>query len=466
MPELRAHTLLRERLVLQGIAFASRLDGHLLHLETLADSIGAAPEDVAAVFASDAEFKALLFDRLSARFDYYVNNRLSVLAADASFEAKVDATMRGYHDFALEETANFGALCVITNTPELPRDFDANLEDFHLHPCFEQLLELTRDEIRRLDITHDAWTWIIASLQLYTTVHGVCCIATYGINRFMSTAGKNQLMNAAARHSLRGLDKFLLTGTAPRIEPKARYVEKLLEAVPAARDFPHNTKEEMLAALYRGAVEYVILHGWDELTIERAAAQAELKLGDASNFLDPDVSFELQFEDHLNHNTEEWVRFTTKDLGEDALPIQFGKAFGISYIGSAIVDPDSFNALNMIASRSIIPSSFEGTKEAAEVGGAFEYLLNLTRESIRLGGGPQEAWPLFETAMNHWVVAHGLANLFSTGCLRELDMDTKFALTEPILNATVFAMIDHLDLKFPDFNPPSEPLEPPKGWQQ
>lgn len=101
LPEHRAITLLRERLVSHGVVLASHLNGRAMTLEKLTEQFRLAPADVAAVFPNDEAFRGELARRMTDRFQEFVNEELASLPTHPTFEAEVWAFCRAYHNFSI-----------------------------------------------------------------------------------------------------------------------------------------------------------------------------------------------------------------------------------------------------------------------------------------------------------------------------------------------------------------------------
>lgn len=273
----------------------------------------------------------------------------------------------------------------------LPEDFSPELNPTQIDPVFRFFLETTRREMLRLDAPQDPWLWTTRALALYAGIHGISHLNTFGVTRYLNKAGKKQVFSCVATHIITGVEVALPEGKSYTVPPH-RFVGELHENVPPAREWPKNSKADIAAALFRGAVEMAMKSGLEDLKISEAADQAGISHSDALQVLDPATSFAQQVDDYLDGVAKRTIGSQPASLPPGSHPVCLSKALGIGNIGLAMSDPDGFDIHTAITSRSIVPNTFEQSPENHDMGKAFETHLNITRMGIELGGGPRSSW--------------------------------------------------------------------------
>lgn len=269
------------------------------------------------------------------------------------------------------------------------------------------------------------------------------------MTRYLNKAGKKQVFSCVATHIITGVEVTLPEGKSYTVPPH-RFVGELHENVPPAREWPKNSKADIAAALFRGAVEMAMKSGLEDLKISEAADQAGISHSDALQVLDPATSFTQQVDDYLDGVAKRTIGSQPASLPPGSHPVCLSKALVIGNIGLAMPDPDGFDIHTAITSRSIVPNTFEQSPENHDMGKAFETHLNITRMGIELVGGPRSSWTLYETSLDLWAVSHGLAKLLAHGPLHGLPLELKHDLIDPVLDCSTTSCIHRLGLTLPE----------------
>ena len=126
------------------------------------------------------------------------------------------------------------------------------------------------------------------------------------------------------------------------------------------------------------------------------------------------------------------------------------KAAGYGYVSFALHDPIGWNVLIEIASGSIVPTDFDNFDEREGMGVAFSFLVELTKKAIENSESPRQTWILYSQVFAAWASAHGLAHLFSTGNLRNLEDQDKLDLIGPVFDIVIQGLLSTLNIESVD----------------
>ncbi|QGU01856.1 hypothetical protein CKALI_04900 [Corynebacterium kalinowskii] len=445
--ENRALLLLREKLIVAGVSVASQPNARTLHLDSVAASLQAHPDDVALIFSSHQQFYDAILERICFQFNYYIDKYCKELGDEASFAERIWAVAKGYFEFSQLETESFGAFTTLLAFDHHLQSFDEDIAEADFHPLLKRVLILVRDEIRAQNGPEDLWLLRSRGYPIFAAIHGIAHLASFGLVRFFNDTAKKQVARSVLHHILAGVGDSLATGRHLVVEPHGFAGSTEFPQILPAREMPRSTDDEIRNAIFRGAIEDAVHNGVADLTVEGACEWSEVPLEQARRLLKPDVPFELQVDEHLDL----WIKRVTlqqvQALGDNPKTVAIAKSTGLGYVASAMMDPAALDIFIALSNSSIVPSAFDGNPINANMGPTFQVLLTYVRAVIVEGGGEPTPWLLFENTLDVWIVAHGLANSFSVGPLRHIDKDFKFAVLNDTVDLNTASVVTRLDLE-------------------
>lgn len=439
----------RGRLLAGGLSRASRLDGRTVTLKKVAAQLEIPLEEARTEFPSESAFRQAMVDICVERFSTHIQDAWTGDTADFDFERSVWIYARGYHEFGTTDRVHFAALNALTRTTDLPPDFHGDIDTQSVDPAFVPLLEITREYMYRLNSPTDPWLWALYALTLYSGIHGITHLNTFGVTRYLSKTGKKQVLNCVVSHVMNACRVALPEGRAYSVRPHEFKNDTPIQVGALHGINPTDPIARTRSQLFDGAVKTAFHEGLLGLTIERAAATAGVSQSDALSVLTPDLPFEQQISDYLSMRMKQHLLRQMQEIQPDPHPFELGKAAGVAYVGMALTEPENFDIHTILTNRSIVPSSFAENPEEHQMGQGFELLLGVTRQGIEVGGGQRSSWTLYETTIDLWATSHGLAKLLSNGPLHALPERLGRILIDPVLNASTTSAITRLGLTAP-----------------
>ena len=97
-----------------------------------------------------------------------------------------------------------------------------------------------------------------------------------------------------------------------------------------------------------------------------------------------------------------------------------------------------------------MPTDFDNFDEREGMGVAFSFLVELTKKAIENSESPRQTWILYSQVFAAWASAHGLAHLFSTGNLRNLEDQDKLDLIGPVFDIVIQGLLSTLNIESVD----------------
>lgn len=418
-----------------GLKLASQT-GQTATLAQACAETGIREETARELFANDGEFISALKEELLLHF----NNEV-VAPETTDLETGTRELLFSYIDFARNTPTYFNAM---SNLFLANSDFMEN-NGPDIHP----MIIRTRNLVNRVAPEATEWLRTTRTLALFFSIHGCAHLCVDGILRHLREGARNHYLDSAVTHVIGGISDSLVTGQGLTMEPEGYLGAADFPEIPPACYFPKNTPTETAMALFRGAVEEVLTVGADDLSIEGAAARADIPLVVARKFLDPEIPFVKQVENHLDTLSTHVLESQMSSVPEGQPFISLGKANALGYIGCALMDPLGFEVYIELSSGSIVPSSFESSDGAFEMGDAFSLLVDLVRRCIVEGGGPQNTFILYDSALALWSYAHGIAHGVACGPFRNLPWQEKFHYLGPLIDISIGSLIHRLHLHIP-----------------
>ncbi|MEJ5998405.1 hypothetical protein [Corynebacterium sp. H130] len=422
----------RSELIQKGLALAS-LTGRTVTISQACEDTGISAVTAKKLFDSDADFVIALKRELIHHFSNTV-----AAPSSANLETNVRELLFSYIDFATGAPVYFNAM---SNLFLAPPDF-MERNSLDIHP----LIILTREIVKREAPDASDWLRTTRTLALFFSIHGCAHLCTVGILRHLREGARNRYLDSAVTHVIGGISDSLETGCGLTMEPREFAGIINFPVIPPARFFPRSTPAEAEMALFRGAVEEVATVGADRLSVEGAAARADLSLSVARRFLDTDISFAKQVENHLDALSTQVLESHMASVPKGQPFISYGKANALGYIKCALMDPLGFEVYIELSSGSIVPSTFESCDGVFEMGDAFSLLVDLVRQCIVEGDGPQDTLVLYDSTLSLWSYAHGIAHGIACGPFRNLPWQEKLKYLGPLVDISIGSLIHRLDL--------------------
>ena len=436
----------RRRLLEQAAIMVSKTSLEDLSIERLAAEADMAVSAVRNQFADNQALLAGLKRFLISRFNAYIQAELDKLGPDVTASQRLNAAGLGYFEFAQAESKNYGAFLKIPMQYAPPTNFHAEFPDDVDEPTLNLFLRLTRDVIIEGGGSEDTDGLAIEALGAFSTVHGISHLATIGILRHLSPAAKKQTVRGVFSTIWSGINVALARGVRS-FYPDGFRGDAIYNPVPNAKELARGNAEQKVEAIFRGAIDAYVHGGLEAITVENGAEYAGMTHSEAAALIDGDSRLLQQLETYLDNHDQAMIGSQCFVLPEEHQhALNFMKATGFGYVGFAVNDPYGFDALIAMASGSIVPSSFEVNSDDFDMGVAFSFLLDLARNAIQEAGGQESSWNLYTVAIAVWAAGHGLAVLLSVGSLRQLPIEEKIALMNPVLNVVVEGLIVQLGI--------------------
>ncbi|MEJ5998438.1 hypothetical protein [Corynebacterium sp. H130] len=424
---------LRDKLINSAVALASVPHPVDVTLRRVADMHGVHINEVRQIFPDDRA----LIDAAKAYLRQMFVDFMPAPNAEGFDEALTEVIIH----FAKFSTANAQICRAMCNLFALSPD----ITDTHANPVYETLNALILREAPGVS----EWVRVTRSLAILSALHGYAHLCTAGVLRHLSTPVKDHLAVALASHIVAGIGDSLHSGCGLVIEPHHIVGPLDLSPVPSAKSFPRANCEEAKMALFRGAVEIAINRGVDMVTFDDAAAQAGLTMERARCLVTPDEPLHLQLERYMNSLVAGAIRKQMNEAAGSSSLLAQGKANSLGYVAFALTDPVGLDVFTEVCSGSIITTNFASGNSHFEQDEAFEILVKLVRDLIVEGGGPQEAWALYESTLVLWCVCHGLAHGVSGGPMHRLPLKVKIDIAGPVMDLNLEGFIKRLELDLP-----------------
>lgn len=437
MEHKHALSQLRQQLITEGIRRASGLDGTSVNLKQVAAAVGVPLNDAQDVFPTEEHFREELLAQCTQR----LNSHLPSSIDTADFEQAATQFADGYLSFASTSPLHFTAYNSLARTRTFPTDFEDDLDVLPIDPVFARLLEVTRKYMRELGSPQSPWLWSIVTVVLYSGIHGITHLHCQGATRRLSKSGRKILFNAVINHVIHACRIVLPEGNVFKLAPHTYRCDLL-----PPTEFDVDKASALREQLFEGAIRVVHQEGINLLTVERAAASANIPLHTARQLLTPDQSFQHQLCDHLGATMKMHLMAQFGQLPNTPHPFELSKAIGAAYIGLAVSFPKHFDVYTLIYEQSIMPDS----SPDVPMGKAMQFLFDTTRQVLEVAGTPPSTIQIFEASLNLWATAHGLATLQSSGPFSHLSAELRTTLISALLDISGTSLITRLRLVSPE----------------
>ncbi|PAT06958.1 TetR/AcrR family transcriptional regulator [Corynebacterium hadale] len=424
-----------------------------LTIPAAADLAGITVDEAKTLFSSDEDLYSEVSAFLDERLRGFVDQELTKLPADASVTQKLRANATGYFNQALDNPTYFAAYSRSKVAHQFP-SFEAQVDNAPdlgaFPPATTRIIRLLVELTEEMGMPVDKALILRETMAVLSEIHGLAHLATFGIMRHLSPTAKRQTFQAALQTLLSGLADTIKEGHILAFEPEHIKGELLEPFTTKAKDMPRGTRDEAREALFRGAAEVVIARSVDGMTLEAAAEQADLPVSTARQLFDGDAALLRELEVHLDEANTQTILRQSSFVSEGSPGLTYIKATGFGYLQYALTDPVGFVALIEIASRSIVPVSFDdegGTAQPFDMGKAFTFLMNIVRDAISQSDGPRSTWVLYTQMMALWASIHGVSQLATIGVLAYDNQDFCYRITSRVMDILLRGMINVLELR-------------------
>lgn len=442
----RSQAEARNRIISAGYEIVSNRGFENLNRQKLALVAKMSEEDIAEIFPSDDDLRQELQSELDATIIRFGDYELGKLPTNASPLDKLKAISRAYFSFSQEAPDVFGAYISTPFHAHFPTDFDEDFDALSMRPTITRALGYIREMIIELDGPRDADFLVKIGLAAYAAIHGITHLCTFGICRLLSPVAKKQLLQGSLDSLTSGIIRSIKSGGAEQIEPTSLGGDIPFNAVPKAPEFPRGNDEEKQVAMYRGLIDLV----WDfdqaPVDLPTVAEYAGLSKTDVLRLADGSDKLIKEVEDYLDNQDLGFIGAQCFSLPGGSNAFSYLKAAGFGYVAFAMHDPVGWNVLIEIASGAIVPTDFENFDQSERMGVAYSFLMELTKKAIENSNNPRQAWILYSQVFSAWASAHGLAHLFSTGPLKEMDEETKLGLLSPVFDIVIQGLLSTLNI--------------------
>ncbi|OFO47452.1 MULTISPECIES: TetR/AcrR family transcriptional regulator [Corynebacterium] len=442
----RGKTEARGRVISAGYEIVSNRGFNNLSREKISLISKISEEDISEFFPTDDNLKQVLQSELDATIIRFADYELGKLPEDASTLDKLKATGRAYFSFSQEAPDIFGAFISAPMNIDLPEGFEGNFNDLLMPPTVTRVLGYIRDLIEELDGPKDSKFLLEIALTAYATIHGITHLCTFGICRLFSPVAKKQLLQGSLESLTAGIVRSIKNKGATELNPKQLGGNVPFNAVPKAPEFPRNNDDEKQIAMYRGLIDLVWDLGQSNVDLSRVAQYANLPKNDVLRLADGADKLVKEVEDYLDNQDQGFIGAQCFSLPGGSNAFSYLKAAGFGYVSFALHDPIGWNVLIEIASGAIVPTDFDNFDQSERMGVAFSFLVELTKKAIENSNNPRQAWILYSQVFSAWASAHGLAHLFSTGSLKNLDEKDKLEYLGPVFDIVIQGLLSTLNI--------------------
>ena len=399
----------RNRILSAGYEIVSNRGYESLTRDKLSMVSGISKEEISEFFPTDDELRTIL-------------------------QSELDATIIRFGDYELGT---------------LPDDA-TSMDKLKMRPTVTRVLGYIHDLIEEYDGPRDVDFLLHVALATCGTIHGITHLCTYGICRLLSPVAKKQLLQGSLECLSEGVLRAIRKGGKIEIEPHSMAGNIPINDTPKAPEFPRNNDEEKQIAVYRGLIDLVWDLGEEQVDISKVSQYADLPMKDVLRLTDGADKLLKTVEDYLDNQDQGFIGVQCFSLPGGANAFSYIKAAGYGYVSFALHDPIGWNVLIEIASGSIVPTDFDNFDEREGMGVAFSFLVELTKKAIENSESPRQTWILYSQVFAAWASAHGLAHLFSTGNLRNLEDQDKLDLIGPVFDIVIQGLLSTLNIESVD----------------
>lgn len=440
----------RNRILSAGYEIVSNRGYESLTRDKLSMVSGISKEEISEFFPTDDELRTILQSELDATIIRFGDYELGTLPDDATSMDKLKAIGRAYFSFSQESPDIFGAFISNPMPIHFPTDFDEDMDKLKMRPTVTRVLGYIHDLIEEYDGPRDVDFLLHVALATCGTIHGITHLCTYGICRLLSPVAKKQLLQGSLECLSEGVLRAIRKGGKIEIEPHSMAGNIPINDTPKAPEFPRNNDEEKQIAVYRGLIDLVWDLGEEQVDISKVSQYADLPMKDVLRLTDGADKLLKTVEDYLDNQDQGFIGVQCFSLPGGANAFSYIKAAGYGYVSFALHDPIGWNVLIEIASGSIVPTDFDNFDEREGMGVAFSFLVELTKKAIENSESPRQTWILYSQVFAAWASAHGLAHLFSTGNLRNLEDQDKLDLIGPVFDIVTQGLLSTLNIESVD----------------
>ena len=441
------------KLLDQAARILGRGGKEALTLQRAADQADVSMAEAHEIFTDDADLYAKVSHFLDERLRIASDRELTKLPEGSTVKQRLLANATGYFNAALENPAYFAAYSRSKVAEDFP-NFEDEInrpQDLDAFPAATaRVINLISEATLELGMPVQKDLVVIATLSLLSEMHGLAHLATFGIMRHLSPTAKRQTFQASMSTLLTGLFDTIREGNIVHFDPETIQGEPLPQITTPAKDMPRGNEEEIREAIFRGAAEEVVAEGLSHFTLSASAERAQIPLNTATQVFDGDQALLRELEVHLDEANTQAIMRQAAYVPDGSPGLTYIKAAGFGYIEYALHDPIGFVALIEIASRSIVPVSFDdegGVAQPFDMGKAFTFLMNIVRDAISESEGPRSTWVLYTQMMALWASAHGVAQLTTVGVLRYHSPQFAFRISSRLMDIVLRGMITVLELR-------------------
>lgn len=298
--------------------------------------------------------------------------------------------------------------------------------------------------------TEDPEVIMRQAVTLWSTIHGIGHLSVVGILRHQHAVVRRYTIDAVLTSVLSSMRQALTGEDAVEVSPLLPQLREMIEQFEAGQpDYSNvtidaDTDEDTVRHAVMAAARTIVgSRGADALSL-RAVADL-LGISEARVVRAAENEFTLR--EHTEVTTDQELAthagLLLSSLPEDATARDHLRAFAVAYFNYGVHNPVRFNAMIALASKSVVSTAGNGPK--SEMSPAFQVFVDLTRNALAESGIEATDNQVYIKSMILWAGGNGITHLCAAGNLRELDLESKWALFSKIIETVIGSFADGLD---------------------
>lgn len=434
-----------------AIHSAAKVGNANLKIADIAVDVGCTEEQARAHFATETALVEAIPDYLRRRLATYMTAPADALDTIRTAGERLLAYGEAYVDYLNKDPELFQYLFEMRSGLE-PGQIETALDGGEMtNQSLSTLLKTIEDFARECGNPDPARDMLIySSLCAWSTAHGLAHLSLIGVLRHQHAAVRRYNYRTVLEAFTNSLSRKFANNYMLKASPLFTTLRPVVEDYTAhltnyaGQKASPDMDESLLRAIAMDtAIELIGTDGLETLTVQRLAAAIHLPVDVVRQLVDNE--FELRERAEIQTDSEMAQQFTMvfDKLPDDCSAVDRLRAMAVAYFQYAVHDPARFKAMIALGSKSVVPNSSLG--HDVDMGEAFRVLSDLCHQTlVEMGQTPTDQQVYIKTLML-WAGANGACHLFTSGDLRDLDLELKWDFMAEIIEYVIYMF--QFDLK-------------------